>query len=127
MLAVSCLRLAAGMLGCLLVLPRGLIHPRFYRTHFLTALGLPCLASLSAPSLSLRPLLRLLAALALAVLARLAVDGCALWRWTGVHSFGNLSNDVLLWLPVRWAVGFAAPLGLDWMAWQAARIRSTQS
>jgi hypothetical protein len=34
---------------------------------------------------------------------------------------------VALWLPVRWLVGFLAPLGLVWMAWQAARIRSTQS
>jgi hypothetical protein len=32
-----------------------------------------------------------------------------------------------LWLPLRWGLGFAAPLGLTWMAWQTARIRSTQS
>jgi hypothetical protein len=71
--------------------------------------------------------MRLLAVLALAVLARAAVDGWALARWTADHSLGNLNTDVALWLPVRWLVGFAAPLGLDWMAWQAARIRSTQS
>jgi hypothetical protein len=28
---------------------------------------------------------------------------------------------------LRWLLGFLAPLGLDWMAWQTARIRSTQS
>jgi hypothetical protein len=44
MLAVFGLRLAAGMLACLLLLPRRQIHPRFYRTHFLTALGLATLA-----------------------------------------------------------------------------------
>ena len=44
MLAVFCLRLAVGMLACLLLLPTALIHPRFYRTHFLTALGLSGLA-----------------------------------------------------------------------------------
>src|SRR5207248_9415933 len=44
MLAVFCLRLAAGMLACLLILPAVQVHPRFYRTHFLTALGLTVLA-----------------------------------------------------------------------------------
>jgi hypothetical protein len=34
---------------------------------------------------------------------------------------------VTIWLPVRWALGFAGPLGLGWMAWQTAKIRSTQS
>ena len=50
-----------------------------------------------------------------------------MWRWTGVHSLGTLNNDDLLWLPVRWFVGFVLPLVLGWMAWQTARIRSTQS
>jgi hypothetical protein len=40
MLAVFCLRLAAGMMGCLLFLPARLINQRFYRTHFLTVLAL---------------------------------------------------------------------------------------
>jgi hypothetical protein len=82
---------------------------------------------LIAPAMSIRPLLRLLAAVALAVAVRAAADGCAFARWTADHSPGNLNTDVALWLPVRWLVGFAAPLALDWMAWRAARIRSTQS
>lgn len=229
MLAVFCLRLACGMLACLLLLSPRATNPRYYRTHFLTALGLACAAfllvrestpwsalgwvlagavlafvgSLSwslegapggmvlvvvttvvlavglclldlhrrpvqadslqatppvntasvvlgnltsaallgtvvsamllghlyliAPTMSLRPLLGLLAAIAVAVLLRMAVDGWALGLWAREHSFANLGNDVLLWLPVRWVVGFAAPLGLSWMAWQTARIRSTQS
>ncbi len=217
--AVFCLRLAAGMLACLLLLPHAVVNPRFYRTHFLTALALslaalllvrqsaagPLLALLGAgvalsflgslawslegapggraligvttaalaaglglleawsphsealapvllgdyasaallgsaltamllghsyliaPAMSIRPLMRLLAALAVTVLVRAALDGYALWRWTDSHSLGNLGNDTLLWLPVRWVVGFVAPLALDWMAWQTARIRSTQS
>ena len=217
--AVFCLRLAAGMLACLLLLPSAVVNPRFYRTHFLTALalslaalllvrqsaagpllvllgagvalcflgslawslerapggralivitaatlgaGLALLEALSprsealapvllggfasaallgsaltamllghsyliAPTMSIRPLMRLLAALAAAVLLRAALDGYALWRWTDSHSLANLGNDTLLWLPVRWVVGFVAPLALDWMAWQTARIRSTQS
>jgi hypothetical protein len=82
---------------------------------------------LISPSLSIRPLMRLLAALALAVVARAAADGYALVRWTAEHSLGSLNTEETLWLPVRWLVGFVAPLALTWMAWQAARIRSTQS
>jgi hypothetical protein len=32
-----------------------------------------------------------------------------------------------LWLGVRWLVGLVGPLALAWMAWETARIRSTQS
>jgi hypothetical protein len=235
MVAVFAIRLAAGMLACLLILPRKQVHPRFYRTHFLTALGLAGLATafawkdafglaavllgagvaltfagsvvwslegapgglglavltvpvlggalclldaeanrrreadweleawnalappgptagvvaanvasaallgtalsamlmghsyLIAPGMSLAPLLRLIAAAGVAVLARGAVDGWSLWRWTAAHPSAKLGNDLLLWLPFRWLVGFALPLGLGWMAWQCARIRSTQS
>jgi hypothetical protein len=233
MAAVFALRLAAGMLACLLVLPRRQVHPRFYRTHFLIALGLAGLASvfawvdaapaarvllgcsvtltfagavvwslegapgglglaaltagllgaalwtidpaahapaadsegllgartdnappagvaaakvssalllgaalsamlmghsyLIAPGMSLAPLLRLIAAVAIAVLARGAVDGWAVWRWTAAHPSVKLGNDLLLWLPLRWMAGFVLPLVLTWMAWQSARIRSTQS
>jgi hypothetical protein len=223
MLPVFCLRLATGMMACLLVLSPGregrpLVNPRFYRTHFLTALGLACAALLLvrdtgscavlcaagaglalaflgsvswslegapggralivlttlalgvglgllevgaaptsaglalvggltsaallgasltamlmghsyliAPALSLTPLLRLLATLAVALVARMAVDGYALGCWTAEHSLANLGGDVLLWLPLRWVLGLLVPLGLCWMAWQTARIRSTQS
>ena len=37
------------------------------------------------------------------------------------------TGDILLWLPVRWGLGFLGPLILGWMAWRCARIRSTQS
>jgi hypothetical protein len=219
-LAIFALRLAAGMIGCLLLLPVPVLNPRFFRTHFLTALALaglslacvrdsaqwplltwlgaasalafvgsmvwglegapggrtfsvlttlalvgsltwlematgpfPCpsfrligdatsaalLGSaltamllghsyLIAPTMSLTPLMRLLAALAAAVVARMAVDGYALGCWTASHSLVSLKNgDEIYLLPLRWLLGFLAPLGLDWMAWQAARIRSTQS
>src|SRR5256885_16752680 len=74
MLPDFCLRLALGMLACLLLLapiasagPRPLVSPRFYRTHFLTALALICLALLFAHDHADRPLLTALgAALALA-------------------------------------------------------------
>src|SRR4051812_40859012 len=51
MLAAFCLRLAAGMTACLLLLSPGrgpLVRPGFFRTHFLTALALACAGTLSA-------------------------------------------------------------------------------
>jgi hypothetical protein len=225
MLASFCLRLACGMVGSLLLLNPAQVNPRFYKVHFLTALGLaavalvfardaaggwlvlplvggmvlallgsaswslegapvgrtlillttldlaaalgllePVLASewssqwrfglvwtlaasftsaavlgtattamlmghsyLIAPAMSLVPLLRLLAALGVSVLLRLAVATVGLWFWTASHSLFNLSDVTVLWLPLRWGLGFAGPLLFGWMAWQAARIRSTQS
>jgi hypothetical protein len=82
---------------------------------------------LITPTMSMTPLFRLLAALAVALVLRATVDGFALIRWTSGHSMANLNGDLLLWLPVRWAVGIVAPALLCWMAWQTARIRSTQS
>src|SRR5262245_34387926 len=45
MLALFCLRLACGMVACLLLLSPAQVNPRFFRTHFLTALGLTVLAA----------------------------------------------------------------------------------
>jgi hypothetical protein len=220
MLALFCLRLAVGLIGSLLLLSLAQINPRFYRTHFLTALGLTAVAAgtswsaagvwlalalggsmilallasvswslegapggrvlipltalllgaalglsepagtpparlawlliddatsaavlgtattamlmghsyLIAPAMSIKPLLRLLAALAGALVLRMAVAGAGLWFWTAGPSPTNLTeNPAVLWLLVRWGVGFIGPLVLGWMAWQTARIRSTQS
>src|SRR5438105_774402 len=40
MLALFCLRLAAGLMASLLLLPAAQVNPRFYRVHFQTALAL---------------------------------------------------------------------------------------
>jgi hypothetical protein len=221
MLVLFCLRLATGLLACLLLLSPGGINPRFYRTHFLVALSLTavavgfgyetagagllaalgcamllCLAGflawslegaplgrplvvaaaaalgaglvfvetageqpgglgwrlaadvtsaallgsattamllghmyLIAPGMTMAPLMRLLAALLVATLARLALSGLALWLWssTGGHSLVTLEGETALWLPVRWGLGFVGPLVLSGMAWKTAAIRSTQS
>jgi hypothetical protein len=82
---------------------------------------------LVSPTMSLTPLYRLLGALAVALVVRMAVDGYVLAAWLHGHSLEDLRGDALLWLPVRWGVGLLAPLVLFWMAWQTARIRSTQS
>jgi len=82
---------------------------------------------LVAPAMSISPLLRLLAFFSVTALLRILVASTGLWFWTREHSLANLQDETVLWLPVRWFVGFVGPLLLGWMAWQAAKIRSTQS
>lgn len=80
---------------------------------------------LIAPTMSLTPLLRLLALLFAATGLRMLVAGVELWSWSGSH--GLTAEDEFLWLPLRWGLGFVGPLVLGWMAWQTTKIRSTQS
>jgi hypothetical protein len=82
---------------------------------------------LIAPAMSLTPLYRLLGSLGICLLLRMVLAGIGLWLWTGELSFGNLETEMWLLLPARWGLGLAAPLVLGWMAWETARIRSTQS
>jgi hypothetical protein len=82
---------------------------------------------LVAPTMSLTPLFRLLALLAGALALRAAVDGVALGAWARVSSFDTLTMDARLWLPVRWLVGLIGPAVTCWMAYESAKIRSTQS
>jgi hypothetical protein len=81
---------------------------------------------LIAPSMSLTPLLRLLAAYFIALFLRGLISGIGLWSWAGEHSLTTL-DETTLFLPVRWGIGLLAPFILGIMAWQTARIRSTQS
>ncbi len=219
MFAIFSLRLACGLLGCLPLLSPAQVNPRFFRTHFLTALGLgvvalvllhqtaslalwltllavivltflgsmawllegapgtrvllamalpAALAALAltsaeqgaraalpwlwgddltsaallgsattamlmghsyliAPAMSLTPLLRLLAALGVSTLLRLGLAVAGLWLWTGDAATANVETETLLLLAVRWALGFVGPLVLGWMAYETAKIRSTQS
>jgi hypothetical protein len=88
---------------------------------------------LIAPTMSVAPLLRILALLLAAILARGLLGAGELWFWTREHSLANLneatllSNEMVLLLPVRWGLGLLMPLVLTLMAWQTTRIRSTQS
>jgi hypothetical protein len=82
---------------------------------------------LIAPAMSLAPLYRLLGALAGALLLRVLLACVGLWLWTSRPEAVNLETEMLLWLPVRWALGLLGPMFLGWMAWETARIRSTQS
>jgi hypothetical protein len=214
-----CLRLAAGLLLMLPILNPAIIPPRFYRVHFLTALGLLAVAGvlfvekatlgfwliyaaavlgcvlgsivwhldkapgglltviltpialtacliyggmlqrgptdtplrivddvaaalvlgsattamlmghsyLIAPAMTIAPLMRLLAALGVSVIFRIMLACVGLWGWTSSQGTSNLETELMLWLPARWLLGLIAPLVLGWMAWETARIRSTQS
>lgn len=82
---------------------------------------------LIAPAMTIAPLMRLLGALAISVILRIGLACLGLWWWTSNQPTSNLGTDVLFWLPVRWLLGLIAPLVLGWMAWETARIRSTQS
>jgi hypothetical protein len=79
---------------------------------------------LIAPAMSIVPLVRLLIGLFMATLLRMLVAGLELGIGPGS---GGSPSDAMLWLPVRWGLGFLGPLILTWMAWQCAKIRSTQS
>jgi hypothetical protein len=219
MVASFCLRLACGLVAMLPILPADLVPPRFFRVHFLTALGLLAVAGfflrdtadatfwvalaagmlccfagsivwhvddapggtaviwltplvlvaclvlggrasrpeddsawrvaddlaaaavlgaattamlmghsyLISPAMSINPLLRLLAALAVTLALRIGIACVALWLWTARPGGGTLETELMLWLPVRWLLGLLGPLFLGWMAWETARIRSTQS
>lgn len=82
---------------------------------------------LIAPAMSLTPLYRLLGALGVTLLGRIGLASVGLFRWTGEPGAGNLELETFLWLAARWILGFVGPLVLGWMAWETARIRSTQS
>jgi hypothetical protein len=216
MLAVFCLRLACGLTAALLLLSPAQVNPRFFRVHFLTALGLAAVAAMSlrehadsalalalagalgltflgsvvwlldgapggqtliflaaatltaslwlaevsagdarwrfvddlasaallgtattamlighsyliAPAMSLTPLLRLLKAFGICLLARAIMAGLGLWFWTAQSQSSTLETEMLVWLPARWLVGVIVPVVLGWMAWETAKIRSTQS
>lgn len=217
MVASFCLRLAWGMIAAVVLLPRSVVPPRFFRVQYLTSLGLLATAGfflrdqadalcwgllgggmalcflgsmlwhvdgapggfwigwlstavmtgilwaggrvlgdggtmaflndlagawvlgaataamlmghsyLIAPAMSLVPLFRLLAFLGGALVVRSAAASLALWSWTRLGAAATLDGEMLLWLPVRWLLGILAPLFLAWMAWETARIRSTQS
>ena len=82
---------------------------------------------LVAPTMSIVPLISALALIGASVCLRICLAGLGLWGWTSSPNAGNLETELLLWLSVRWFLGLIAPLVLGWMAWETARIRSTQS
>jgi hypothetical protein len=83
---------------------------------------------LTAPSMSIVPLMRLIGTMGLFLFLRaaLAAEPLILWRLSVGRSAFN-RPDVPIYLAMRWALGLVLPSLGAWMAWQSARIRSTQS
>jgi hypothetical protein len=80
---------------------------------------------LIASTMSIDPLIRLIRGLAIANAVRIGVAAIAP---VGVMLSGAQFDGLAwMWLSARWLAGLLAPLVLVWMAWQSARIRSTQS
>ncbi|MEI7684054.1 MAG: hypothetical protein WCL32_03440 [Planctomycetota bacterium] len=82
---------------------------------------------LIAPAMSLSPLNRMLGLLAAALGVRAGLACLGLSWWTRLSPSATLDRETVLWLAARWVLGLLFPLGLAWMAWESARIRSTQS
>src|SRR3954454_13823479 len=91
------------------------------------AMSLTPLLRLLAAGVESTLLLRLLAAVGASMLLRMALSVAGLWCWTGTPAPGNVETETVLLLVVRWALGFVGPLVLGWMAYETAKIRSTQS
>lgn len=80
---------------------------------------------LISPTMSLAPLRRLLVGLFAAVGIQAALASVNLAH--AATDRESWSNADLLWLFLRWGVGLVSVLALTIMAWQTAKIRSTQS
>lgn len=80
---------------------------------------------LNSPTMQIAPLVRLLAWMAAALVARalLAAWGLA-WEW---QQPGVLDGLQWAFLAIRWLSGIVAPLLLAWMAWRTLKIPNTQS
>lgn len=211
MLPAFCIRLCLGLVAFLPLLPARSMHPRFFRTQFLTALassitalllgyefGQPVVALLIAsaavsllgslswtleppplgrfvgwlataifgagaalmadrqpswqwaeaitsgllfggtvtamlvghsylisPGLTIRPLLLMLAACGLSLLARTVVLGVA--TWNQLADAASIPADYWLFFAPRCLIGLGGPLLFGVLAWRTAKIQSTQS
>jgi hypothetical protein len=97
MLATFCLRLACGLIGSLLLFSPRLVNPRFFRVHFLAALGLvACAALFPQPSYG-RP-----AGIILAVAALSCFVGSVLWSLERAR--GRFATVVVAFLALAAAV-----------------------
>lgn len=113
MLATFCVRLALGVMASLFLLSPKQLHPRFFRTHCLTALGLLAVATFSAwPDAPLWQRTALTTAAGLALLAALSwtLDPAPAGWLLVVLTAGSAA--FVLWRPAdpRAALLFAADL-----------------
>jgi hypothetical protein len=79
---------------------------------------------LNAPGMELRPLRKLLVAMAVAVVAQAVVCGVGL---NLENSLQSLSTQDWLFLTLRWSFGLLGVIVLIWLTWQTLAIPNTQS
>ena len=85
---------------------------------------------LTAPSMTIDPLKRVLVMMAWALVVRLAFAGMGMWATRMVDlspAFPPGAPNIGTILAVRWGVGFVAFAVATWMTWRTVQIRSTQS
>ncbi|MCI0332760.1 MAG: hypothetical protein L0228_06015 [Planctomycetes bacterium] len=80
---------------------------------------------LNAPGMSLAPLRRLLAAVALVVIIQAIVSTIGLASAWSTQT--EISSAWLLFVALRWSFGICGVLALLWMAWRTLEIPNTQS
>jgi hypothetical protein len=78
---------------------------------------------LTAPAMSIEPLKRFVAfmAVALGLRTALAAVGVGMWSLSGTSGLSPV------FLAMRWGIGFGGPALATWMSWKTVAIRSTQS
>ena len=85
---------------------------------------------LTAPAMSIDPLKRIIAVLALALVARCALAGFGMWA-LGTGGIGSVASaedtQTAMFLAARWGMGFVGSAIATFMTWKTAQMRSTQS
>ena len=109
MLAAFCLRLSLGLVAFLPLLPADKMHPRFFRTQFLTALGLSIVALLLGWESSSWQCWSLIAAVVV------SLTGSLIWTLEPPP----LGRLIGLLATAVFAVGAAmfASMKMDWLPW----------
>jgi hypothetical protein len=83
---------------------------------------------LTAPAMSIAPLVRFVRCMAWGLGARAALAALGWWLWhvgmVGPSATGEVSP---FFLAIRWGMGFAGPALAAFLAWKTVAIRSTQS
>jgi hypothetical protein len=85
---------------------------------------------LTAPSMTIDPLKRVLVVMAWALVVRSAFAGLGTWASRMVDlspAFPPGAPNIGTIMAVRWGVGFVAFAVATWMTWRTVQIRSTQS
>ena len=80
---------------------------------------------LNSPTMELRPLRRLIAAMGAAVALQMVVSSCGLWGEFAAAQ--PLSTQWALFVILRWTFGLLGVAAMAWMAWQTLKIPNTQS